>query len=80
MPKAPTTKKKKKKKHRCYICGYFSRTLKELGEHMRRHTGEKPFECPECGRCFSLKSTVRSHCKRMHGIQLPTKNHPGGPV
>ncbi|CAI9557334.1 unnamed protein product [Staurois parvus] len=30
----------------------------QLYTHQRSHTGEKAYSCPECGKCFSLKSNL----------------------
>ncbi|XP_037130103.1 uncharacterized protein si:dkeyp-84f3.9 isoform X2 [Syngnathus acus] len=47
----------------CAIC---SRTYKFMSQyiiHQRVHTGERPFECPECKRGFSKKSNLNLHLK-----------------
>ncbi|XP_057689677.1 zinc finger protein 16 [Corythoichthys intestinalis] len=47
-------------------CGICSRTYKFMSQyvvHQRVHTGERPFECPECKRGFSKKSNLNLHLK-----------------
>ncbi|XP_045128113.1 zinc finger protein 341-like [Portunus trituberculatus] len=52
---------KLKPKHKCNYCNKeFSKNF-DLRQHIRSHTGEKPFQCIVCGRAFTQKSNVKKH-------------------
>lgn len=45
----------------CEICSKGFSFPSVLNRHMRIHTGERPFQCPHCGRSFSQKEHMKSH-------------------
>ncbi|MEQ2166317.1 hypothetical protein GOODEAATRI_026731, partial [Goodea atripinnis] len=47
----------------CPECGKKLRTPQSLGDHMRTHTGDRPFVCKDCGRRFGERSSWRQHMK-----------------
>ncbi|XP_014001899.2 zinc finger protein 341 isoform X1 [Salmo salar] len=53
--------KGKLQKLKCNFCDkVFSKNF-DLQQHIRSHTGEKPFQCIVCGRAFAQKSNVKKH-------------------
>lgn len=51
---------------KCKICGFIAINNWRLKIHMFRHTNEKPFNCPKCGRPFKNKVHLRNHLRNFH--------------
>ncbi|XP_026126136.1 zinc finger protein 131-like [Carassius auratus] len=53
-----------RQKKKVHVCDYCEKQFDHFGhfkEHLRKHTGEKPFECPECHERFARNSTLKCH-------------------
>uniref|UniRef100_A0A8C5R2E2 Zinc finger protein 341 n=1 Tax=Leptobrachium leishanense TaxID=445787 RepID=A0A8C5R2E2_9ANUR len=53
--------KVKSPKLKCTYCDKAFGKNFDLQQHIRSHTGEKPFQCIVCGRAFAQKSNVKKH-------------------
>jgi len=56
------------KSYTCTICDYQTTVRGYLHMHERKHTGERPFSCPNCELKFTRKFVLREHCKRIHSF------------
>ncbi|XP_047586386.1 zinc finger protein 131 isoform X4 [Lutra lutra] len=56
--------KKQRTGKKIHVCQYCEKQFDHFGhfkEHLRKHTGEKPFECPNCHERFARNSTLKCH-------------------
>jgi hypothetical protein len=52
----------------CGFCDYVSCRPTHMRDHVRKHTGEKPFRCQFCGRSFARKFSLKIHvCSTQRG-------------
>ncbi|KAK9876007.1 hypothetical protein WA026_011123 [Henosepilachna vigintioctopunctata] len=57
------------KKYFCHVCPRSYYVNSKLQKHLRTHTGDKPFKCPNCDKCFIDKSYVKQHMKIAHNSE-----------
>nr|XP_053651261.1 zinc finger protein 260-like [Cherax quadricarinatus] len=63
----------------CEVCEKVFICNAKLVEHMRTHTGEKPFECGICSVAFAAKATYKSHMRVVHS-QTPKQKSKDVPL
>ncbi|CAG9772963.1 unnamed protein product [Ceutorhynchus assimilis] len=56
-----------KKFEYCMICSKKFHSVTSLKAHIRLHTGQKPFTCNFCNKCYVNRKTLNFHLKHCHG-------------
>ncbi|XP_067321175.1 zinc finger protein 62 homolog [Anolis sagrei] len=61
----------KKEAHTCSKCKKSFEWASQLRRHLCVHSGNMPFQCPDCEECFTLKSSLESHRMKAHTGNKP---------
>ncbi|CAG0919581.1 unnamed protein product [Notodromas monacha] len=66
------------RKFECHMCELKFFEQCHLDNHLRTHTGERPFRCPDCGKSYTQFSALNRHRRNAHAspvvvLQLPTQ-------
>lgn len=53
----------------CKFCGKYFKKMFRMQNHLRIHTGDKPFVCHTCGKAFNQETTLRTHMRIHSGLK-----------
>ncbi|XP_045886657.1 zinc finger protein 260-like isoform X1 [Micropterus dolomieu] len=65
------------KKHSCVHCNKKFNSICKCRDHMRVHTGEKPFPCDLCPKKFRVNQSLKVHLTRMHQDKSSSETNGG---
>ncbi|XP_046358785.2 uncharacterized protein LOC124136795 isoform X1 [Haliotis rufescens] len=54
----------------CNICGKVCSKPCDLKRHILMHTGERPYKCEVCGKCFKAKASMLYHQRAAHNMAV----------
>lgn len=55
------------RRYECYLCKkYVAKRISDMLNHVRTHSGAKPFKCSVCKRCFRYKYNLKRHLDSIH--------------
>lgn len=60
---------KDQNKKTCTYCSKSFKKIFQLQNHIRTHTGDKPYVCHICAGAFSQESTLKTHMRKHSGIK-----------
>ncbi|XP_049861337.1 gastrula zinc finger protein XlCGF57.1-like [Schistocerca gregaria] len=67
--------KKHNKNHKCQYCRKNFAAAGDLTKHLRTHTGERPYECADCGARFAQGGGLKNHIVAKHTYPEPFTCH-----
>ncbi|XP_072033158.1 uncharacterized protein [Amphiura filiformis] len=66
MPSKLSPTSTNKKNIQCIECGFSCTSYAQLKVHNRIHTGDKPYECPDCSYASTRNANLQRHIASMH--------------